>query len=384
MTSATSVTSATNVIVIGGGVIGAATAFRLAQAGARVTLVEAGRLAGGTSGASFAWVNASDKPPLAYHLLNVAGMGEHLLLQHECGGAPWLHLDGNIEWAQGEAATAALMAKTGRLRGWGYAAEWLTPTELHAIEPEIAVPGEVERVVFYPTEGYVDVPALIGALATRAEAAGATIRTGFAVASIERAGGRVTGVVSATGERITADAVVSCTGRWSAEIAALTDVHLPMANTVGLLAVTGAAPVSLRAIITTAGVNIRPDGAGRLRLQATEFDASVTPDTPTVPIPPGAYTALERATAVLPRLAGVPLAAALIGVRAIPDDGHPTVGPVPGIEGLYLVATHSGVTMGPLLGRLIARELLTGEADARLAPFRPARLAAPLVRCSGA
>jgi len=52
---------------------------------------------------------------------------------------------------------------------------------------------------------------------------------------------------------------------------------------------------------------------------------------------------------------------------------------VPGVEGLYLAATHSGVTMGPLLGRLIAREVLTGRTDARLASFRPARLVAPLV-----
>lgn len=368
----------TDIVVIGGGVIGAAVTFRLARAGTRVTLLEAERLAGGTSGSSFAWVNASDKPPLPYHLLNVAGMGEHLLLRHECGAAPWLHLDGNIEWATGAAENAALAAKVERLRGWGYAAEWLTPAELRAIEPDIAVPPGVERVAFYPTEGYVDVPALVGALATRAEAAGATIRTGFRVAAIARSGGRVTGVVATTGERIAADIVISCAGRWSAELAALAEVHLPMANTVGLLAVTAAAPVSLRAVITTPGVNVRPDGAGRLRLQATEFDTTVTPDLPLVPIPPAAETVLARATAVVPRLAGVSLAGALIGVRPIPGDGYPTVGPLPGVEGLYLVATHSGVTMGPLLGRLVAREVLTGAVDDRLASFRPARLAAPL------
>ena len=369
----------TEVVVIGGGVIGAATAFRLAQAGVRVTLVEAGQLAGGTSGSSFAWVNASDKPPLAYHLLNVAGMSEHLLLRHECGAAPWLHLDGNIEWASGETEAAALAEKVERLRAWGYAAEWLTPAELRVIEPNIVVPPDVEHAASYPAEGYVDVPALIGALITRAEALGATIHTGFRVAAITRAGERVAGIVSTTGERIAADVVVICAGRWSAEIAALADIHLPMANTVGLLAITGAAPVSLRSIITAPGVNIRPDGAGRLRLQATEFDTTVTPDTPLVPIPAAAHTALNRAMAVLPRLAGVSLVAALIGVRAIPGDGYPTVGAVPGVKGLYLATTHSGVTMGPLLGRLIAREVLTGKTDARLASFRPARLVAPLV-----
>jgi glycine/D-amino acid oxidase-like deaminating enzyme len=47
---------------------------------------------------------------------------------------------------------------------------------------------------------------------------------------------------------------------------------------------------------------------------------------------------------------------------------------MPGIDGLFVIATHSGVTMGPLLGRLAAREILHGERDERIAAFRPDRL----------
>src|SRR5690348_14712217 len=97
------------IVVIGGGIIGASVAYRLTQAGARVTLLEAGHLVGGTSGASFAWLNANNKPPLAYHILNTGGMAEHRILAAEFGSAPWLHLDGNIEWAAGEADHAALL-----------------------------------------------------------------------------------------------------------------------------------------------------------------------------------------------------------------------------------------------------------------------------------
>src|SRR6476469_4279851 len=129
--------SMADIVVIGGGIIGASVTYRLALAGARVTLLEAGNLAGGTSGASFAWLNANNKPPLAYHILNTGGMAEHRILASELGAAPWLHLDGNIEWAADEAGHAALMEKVDRLRGWGYQAEILTTAELRALEPDL-------------------------------------------------------------------------------------------------------------------------------------------------------------------------------------------------------------------------------------------------------
>ena len=364
----------TEVVVVGGGIIGASVAYRLALAGARVTLLEAGTLAGGTSGASFAWLNANNKPPRAYHVLNTGGMAEHRILRREFGDAPWLHLDGNIEWAADAPEHAALMEKVARLREWGYQAEMLTAAELHAFEPDLVPPPGVEQVVFFPSEGYADVPLLIGTLARAAERAGATIRTNCRVTGVARSGRRVTGVVTDGGERFGSDVVVGCVGRWSGEFARAAGFHLPMEPTVGMLVVTAAAPVRLRAVLNSPAINVRPDGGGRLRLQATDFDPTTRADTPTVPLPEPARRVMERAVAVLPALAGTPIQAAIVGVRAIPGDGYPVVGPVPGMDGLYLACTHSGVTMGPLLGRIVAREIMAGEIDPRIEPFRPERL----------
>jgi glycine/D-amino acid oxidase-like deaminating enzyme len=75
-------------IVIGAGVMGASVAYRLAQAGAAVTVLEATRIGAGTSGISFAWTNAHKKPPKPYHDLNVAGMKAHAALADEFGGTP--------------------------------------------------------------------------------------------------------------------------------------------------------------------------------------------------------------------------------------------------------------------------------------------------------
>jgi glycine/D-amino acid oxidase-like deaminating enzyme len=85
-------------IVIGAGVMGASVAYRLAQAGAGVTVLEATRVGGGTSGTSFAWTNAHKKPPKPYHDLNVAGMKAHAALADEFGATPWWHGGGSLEW----------------------------------------------------------------------------------------------------------------------------------------------------------------------------------------------------------------------------------------------------------------------------------------------
>ena len=186
--------------------------------------------------------------------------------------------------------------------------------------------------------------------------------------------GRARGVVTAEGEHLGADVVVSCVGHWTDELIALAGVRLPLAPTNGLLAISSPSPVRLRAMLHTHEVNLRADGAGRILMRAGEFDRTVVPGTPVVPLPPACQQILARAIRVLPGLTGIRVESARVGVRPIPADGYPAVGPVPGVDGLYVVCTHSGVTLGPLLGRLVAQELMGGEADPRLERLRPARL----------
>jgi glycine/D-amino acid oxidase-like deaminating enzyme len=362
-------------VVIGGGVVGASVAYRLARAGVEVTLLEAGRLAGGTSAATFAWINSNDKSPLEYHRLNAAGMAEYARLRREFGTAPWLHLDGNIEWADDVSGEAALRGKVARLQGWGYQAEMLPIAALRDLEPELVPPARVTEFAFYSSEGYVDVPPMVGTLVRAAEDAGATVLPRCRVTGIVLEQGHVRGVVTAQGDRVQADLVVSCTGRWTDQVVALANVRIPLAPTTGLLAISSPSSLGLRAILHSHAVTLRPDGAGRIMMRAGEFDRTVRADAPVVPLPQVCDQIIDRAIRVLPGLAGVGLEAARIGVRPIPGDGYPLVGPVPGAGGLYVVCTHSGVTLGPLLGRLLAEEMVSGVVDPRLSPFRAERLA---------
>ena len=66
---------------------------------------------------------------------------------------------------------------------------------------------------------------------------------------------------------------------------------------------------------------------------------------------------------------------AVVGVRPVPKDGRSCVGAVSTVPGYYEAVTHSGVTLGPLIGRLLAQEILTGEVEALISPFHPDRFA---------
>jgi glycine/D-amino acid oxidase-like deaminating enzyme len=364
------------VIVIGGGIIGASIAYRLTSAGAQVTLLEAGRLGGAASLTSFGWVHAQILDSHDYHAVRVGGMGEHYALREELVVAPWFHTGGNTEWNRGTDAIRTLRAKVTHLRSWGYQAEMLPVQELRLLEPDLAAPPDVEEFAYYPMEGWVDSVLLVGALVGRARAAGADVRTQCPVTGFIQHHERVTGVMTTHGERLYADVVVCCTGRLTGELVREAGIHLPMAPTVGMITISAPSAVRLRAVHHEDSHNLcfRPDGAGRIVMRTEAADKRVQEDTPTTPTPGVCEEILERVVMSLPGLAGTPIESTRIAVRPIPGDGYPVVGPAPSVEGLYLVCSHGGITLGPLYGRIVTREILTGEIDTRIRPFRPDRL----------
>jgi glycine/D-amino acid oxidase-like deaminating enzyme len=79
---------------------------------------------------------------------------------------------------------------------------------------------------------------------------------------------------------------------------------------------------------------------------------------------------LARAAEFLPDLARAHVETMKLGVRPMPQDERPIVGPVPGVAGLYVTVTHSGVTLAPLVGQLAAQEITSGQPSPLLAEYR--------------
>ena len=362
-------------IVIGGGILGTATAWRLAEYGLQVTLLEAhDTLGDGASRASFAWLNASAKPPKPYHQLNVDGMNYYRRLADELGAPRWLHFDGHVEWDGSENGALILQEKVDRLIDWGYTAELLPITELANLEPDLVAPAGVEQFAYYSHEGYINPVDMIGDLALMARRHGAVIRTGTKVRELAVSGDRVTGVVTEEGDTLSTDIVVSCAGAVSPHLLEQVGLTLPMAPTTGMVAVSSPTSVRLKAIHHDHLMNIRPDGAGRIMMRHYDFDDMCTPDMAETPIPSFMDGLLERVATVLPGIANARIDSMRVTTRPIPGDGKPVIGAIDSLDGLYRMVTHSGVTMGPLLGHIAAREITTGQPDPRLSHFRPGRV----------
>src|SRR5437764_7844327 len=246
-------------IVIGAGVMGAAVAYRQAQAGAAVTVLEATRIGGGTYGIIFAWTNAHKKPPKPYHDLNVAGMKAHAALADEFSATPWWHGGGSLEW-EAEPDRIAQGENIEQLQDWGYAAEWITLRQVQELEPDIdpATIGDAP-VAFFPKEGWLDPVVYAHAMLSAARRRhGAKVICGTRVVELIMAGDRVTGVRVVDGTQYEADTVVNCAGRWTNEVTRDAGLHLPLAPTVGFLVFTPPVAASLSRVIRTSIVHARP------------------------------------------------------------------------------------------------------------------------------
>lgn len=356
-------------IVIGAGSVGANVAYRLAERGAQVTVLEAGAPGGGTSGASFAWTNSFNKTPRDYHDLNTAGMAEHVALASELGGA-WHKQEGALTWEEAPLPRARLKESVERLASWGYPIEIVSARDAQALEPDLHIAPHVDEVVFAPSEGYVEVVAMIGALLAHARRRGARVLAGRRVTGVIRDGARVRGAITESGERFEGDVVIDCAGPATDEVARLAGVEIPFDRVPGRLIYTNAVATTLRRPIHAPGVHFRPDGAGRIVLSAGSHDHDWREGRGDAH-PPDASL---RAVAVhCPALAGARVEATRVGVRPMPKDERPMVGTLPGLDGFYVVTSHSAVTMGPLWGRVVAAEILDGAPDPRLAAYRPAR-----------
>ena len=370
--------SGTEVIVIGGGIIGACVAHALVEAGARVTVVVDGWPGRGTSAASLAWVNAANKTPEAYNRLNAAGMPAYAELRGRLGPECGVHLDGAFNWVEAEDQRDELRERYERLRGWDYPVEWVTPEQvMRDLAPELRLePETVQELLHMPTEGWIDAPLLIGALLEQVRRRGGAVRCGARVRQVRREAGRAVGVLTDAGESVSADWVINCAGPDAERVAASAGVRLPMARVPGMLLVTDRAPLGLRQVVHAPSRSFRPDGGGRVAILtdwAPPGSADEERPGPSLPPPPRTDAVLAEVARWLPALATARVEAARLGVRPMPLDGYPMVGPHPELPGFYVVVTHSGITLGPVLGPMVAAEVMTGRPEPLLAPYRPDR-----------
>ncbi|WP_405218565.1 NAD(P)/FAD-dependent oxidoreductase [Agrococcus sp. Ld7] len=365
-----------HVVVLGGGILGASTAAHLARSGVQTTLVTAGAIADGASSRSIAWLNSSGARSGAYHYLRLIALDRYRTwAARHPESTSYLRFDGALKWAAPGESFADTYAFE---RAGGYDSVWVDRADIGRVAPDVDADAVAdEGAIFNPGEGWVSLPDLIAALIDQATELGARIVEQAGDARVDVQEGSVTGVILGDGSRIDADRVVLATGgAVPAQLLAL-GVDVPDATPTAFVLFTDPVDVPVTTVLNTPRVAVRPTPDGRLVLDADWAEQSIrVADDGTITVPDASVQGLlDEASKVL---AGNPTLTAQrvgAGLKPIPGDGDPVAGRVPSIDGLYTLFTHSGATLGLVLGELLAEEIVTGTSSPVLAPFSIERFA---------
>jgi glycine oxidase len=371
-----------DVAVVGAGLIGLACAWRAAQRGLSVVVIERGRadeLPAGASGVAagmLAPVTEAEFGEEGLLRLNLASRelwpGFAAELEERTGRSCGYRESGALVVAADRDDVEELRRLHGFQRSLGLDAEWLPPRECRRLEP--ALSPRVGGGILAPQDGHVDPRAVAGALRAALEAVGAELRCGVEAQAIEAEGGRVTGLRTSPGS-FAARAVVVAAGPWSAALApegAGPPVR-PVKGQLLELRVRRGFPDPVNRIVRTPRCYLLSRGDGRVVLGATVeergFDTAVTAD--------GVYRLLEAAWEVVPEVAELELVRARAGLRPGSPDNAPLIG-AGEPDGIVWATGHyrNGVLLTPITARAVAGLLAGDEPSPAVAGFGPERFAA--------
>jgi glycine oxidase len=367
-----------DVVVVGGGAIGLAIAWRAAQAGLDVTVVDEspGRGASWAAAGMLApvtEVHYGERPLLALNLAAAARWPGFAAEVEEAAGRPVGYTPvGTLAVARDADDNAALEDLYQYQLANGLQVERLRSRECRQLEPGLA--PSIRGGVLAPGDHQVDNRALVEALLHACERAGVRL-VPARVAELMFEGERVGGVVLATGERLAAGTVVLAAGCWSGDLGGLAAEALPPVRPVKgqLLYLRGPAdPPLCSHNVRGLEVYVVPRGDGRTVVGATVeeqgFDTRVTAG--------AVHDLLEAAIELLPEVAELELIETVVGLRPGSPDNAPILGPA-GPEGLVVATGHyrNGILLTPVTADAIAELLDGGRVPEPIAPFGPQRFA---------
>jgi glycine/D-amino acid oxidase-like deaminating enzyme len=389
--------ASTDVLVIGGGIIGMSLAHQLARGGVEVVVVDRGELnreASGTNAGSFhlqiaihqltgaETASASERLVAEVRLLVEAARLWHGL-EAELGGSLDLHVTGGLMVAETPAQLQLLVDKQRLEEEAGLETHVLSGRELRDFAPYLA--EDLAGATYCPLEGHANPLLAVPLLAARAVAEGAVVRTHAEVLGVEasaRGGGPFT--VTTRAGRVRARRVVNAAGAWAGELARLSGLSLPLRAEGLHVNVTEPRERVLEPLVQHIG--------RRLTLkQAASGTFIIGGGWPARPeAPPARYSTRWDSAAgnaavairVVPLLADVRVIRTWSGVMAFTDDLSPIVGESRRVPGYHVCVVPTGFTLGPLLARRLA-EQMTGAGPTLPLELSPDRAAGALPAAAG-
>ena len=361
------------IVVVGGGIIGCATAYALARAGCAVTLLERatpGAEASGAAAGMLTLLGESGQSP--FENLAIASWRLYPKVAEELREQTGIDVEhvtrGTIyplftaeDVLHAEARAARHPAKDFGIEAWDAG-------QVRDREPALA--SRVRGAMFVRGEHWVNNQRLVVAYAQAAVAAGVVLRAGLSVSRVVVEDGRARGVV-ADGERVDGDVVLLAVEAQPGQLVASFGARLPVEPRRGqMLALTHVPPI-LRHCVHAESVYLVPRPSGELLVGATVervgFQGAVTAK---------AIAGLLRAALELvPALSDLPISRTWYGFRPWAPDSLPVLGPWPGVEGLWVATAHfrSGILLAPITARLMTSWITAGKPGMDVRDFLPDR-----------
>ena len=366
-----------HIAIIGGGVNGLGIAWRLAEAGARVSVYDSHTIGPGTRGSTWAaggmLAAGIEAEPGEEALTELCLESQRRWpafrdeLEALTGISVGYRDEGTMVVATNRDEAAALRHHFDYQVKLGIDLQWLTPAEARRREPHLG--RNIAAAVYSHNDHQVENRDLLRALLRAAELSGVSLHPHMPVESIETSNGCVEGL-KIGGELVKADVVINAAGAWAGALPGLPPEAKPPVRPLKgqMLAVQmdPAAPI-LSHVVWAPTTYLIPRLDGRLLIGATVeergFDETITAG--------GLLVLLDTAWRALPTIEELPVVEQWVGFRPTSRDDAPIFGPT-SVEGLFLATGHhrNGILLAPLTADAISEAVLKGSMPAIAAPFR--------------
>jgi sarcosine oxidase subunit beta len=389
----------TDLLIIGGGLVGAASACHLARAGTQVWLVEAAQINSGASGQNAGSLHfqierrflengreAAEQAAQTVHLTKLA-IAEWKGLTDELAGIIGTPLDiamhGGFMVAETDDELRLLEFKTQKERELGLGTELLDASALRLKAPFLS--PKLKGAAFLADEGHANPRILTHAFIAAATQAGAEVRTASRVTGLRK---QVKGFIAhiSTPEgliEINADAILIAAGAWSATLAQMLGIHVPLFPVALSMNVTERTDLFLPYLIQHVGQRLSMKqtedgnliiGGGWPSRFAQQTGGGIDLSQSPLAVDSSIIGNLRVAASVIPRICDLNLIRNWTGTTCISADQLPVVGEIDAMPGLFVAAGGSAFTLGPTFARLLSQQILKGaKASPELGRFSPRR-----------
>ncbi len=362
-----------DVLIIGGGIIGCSIAWRLAQAGMRVTVLDRSDPGSEASSAAAGMLAPLGEmvTPRTFSDLCVASLGLYPRfapeIEESSGHSTGYRSDGSLLVALNEELEEELAEVHRTQTGLGFTVHPLTAKEVHG--REVGLSPAIRSGLFIPGDHWIDNERLMRALVIACRRAGVRLESGVAVQKFHTEGRNIAGVVAGNGAGFAAKTYILTAGCWSGEVAAGLGVHVPIVPCCGQM-MEFEAPRELPFVVRTGIHYLVPRPERRVLLGTTSeytgFEKAVTAK--------GLLSILEGTLRLAPQISEFRFRRAWAGLRPDTADHLPILG-YGEFENLVFATGHfrNGILLAPVTAEIVTDLILKGSTSRPIEIYRPTR-----------